>query len=140
MISNVTAIRRLTIAGFVLVSSGRSAEGVTQRIAGDGDNGSQPFNPAMLTSRFEFWLSLLVLAFGTIVVVVQYLLVRRKDFDSNDVVRVFGVSLIVVGTLFLIAAGFEAQQIASGIGLFGTLAGYLLGKTKTKQTNKKDDI
>jgi hypothetical protein len=36
--------------------------------------------------------------------------------------------LIVTGTLFLVAAGYDAQHIAPSMGLLGTIAGYLLGR------------
>ena len=93
-----------------------------------GDSGAEPFDFKRILTRFEFWLSLLILAFGATVVLVQFALLRRQNFDANDILKVFGVTLIVVGTLFLIAAGFGDKQIAPAMGLFGTLAGYLLGK------------
>jgi hypothetical protein len=94
-----------------------------------GDSGQSPFDVKRILTRFEFWLSLLILIFGVIVVLVQFLLLRGRHFDGNDILKVFGVTLIVVGTLFLIASGFGDKQIASAMGLFGTLAGYLLGKS-----------
>jgi hypothetical protein len=44
---------------------------------------------------------------------------------------VYAVTLIIVGTLFAITAGFDSNQIAPAMGLFGTIAGYLLGKRAT---------
>ncbi|MDX1617310.1 MAG: hypothetical protein R3224_00890 [Balneolaceae bacterium] len=38
------------------------------------------------------------------------------------------VTLIITAALFLIAAGFSNDQIASALGLLGTIAGYLLGR------------
>jgi hypothetical protein len=103
-----------------------------------GDSGTQPFDVKRILTRFEFWLSLLILAFGSIVVCVEFALLRKKDFDGNDILKVFGVTLIVVGTLFLIAAGFGDKQIAPAMGLFGTLAGYLLGKAATTRKGEHD--
>jgi hypothetical protein len=62
------------------------------------------------------------------VVLCEYILLRRQPFTGDDVLKVFGVTLIIVGSLVLIAAGFGDKQIAPAMGLFGTLAGYLLGK------------
>ena len=93
-----------------------------------GDSGVAPFDFKRILTRFEFWLSLLILCFGAIVVLAQFILLRKYRFDANDILKVFGVTLIVVGTLFLIAAGFGDKQIAPAMGLFGTLAGYLLGR------------
>jgi hypothetical protein len=57
------------------------------------------------------------------------------------------VTLIIIGTLFFITAGFDSTQIAPALGLFGTIAGYLLGKTRhavpamtqTKKGNRSRD-
>lgn len=100
-----------------------------------GDSGENPFDFKRILTRFEFWLSLLILLFGAIVVVVQFSLLRRQSFDGNDLLKVFGVTLIIVGTLFLIAAGFGDKQIAPAMGLFGTLAGYLLGRASAGTTD-----
>ena len=108
-----------------------------QTTAAGGDSGAAPFDFRRILTRFEFWLSFLILGFGCVVVGVEFALLRKKDFDGNDILKVFGVTLIVVGTLFLIAAGFGDKQIAPAMGLFGTLAGYLLGRATSGQ--KKDD-
>lgn len=104
-----------------------------------GDANDAPFDMKKVLTRFEFWLALLIVFFGTVVVIIQYSLLRKRDFDGNDILKVFGVTLIIVGTLFLIAAGFGDKQIASAMGLFGTLAGYLLGKTSSKEKNEKSE-
>ena len=51
------------------------------------------------------------------------------------------INLIVTGTLFLISAGFSAQQISPGLGLFGTIAGYVLGRRAgdTAKSDSTDD-
>ena len=108
----------------------------TQAAPTGGDSGEAPLDFTRILTRFEFWLSLIILAFGAIVVAVQYALLRKRSFDGNDILRVFGVTLIVVGTLFLITAGFGDKQIAPAMGLFGTLAGYLLGKASREPGSK----
>lgn len=131
------------IAAFAQQPTPAASEPVTsvqpnqQMTPSGGDSGAEPFNFKRILTRFEFWLSLLILLFGTVVVTVQFSLLRKKSFDGNDVLRVFGVTLIIVGTLFLIAAGFGDKQIAPAMGLFGTLAGYLLGKASV-DTDKKE--
>jgi hypothetical protein len=45
-------------------------------------------------------------------------------------IRLMSVILIIVGTLFLITAGFSSEQIALAMRLFGTIAGDLLGKAQ----------
>ena len=81
-----------------------------------------------ITSSFEFWLSVIVLIFGSGVVFVQYILLKAARASPMDILRVFTVTLIVTGTLFAITAGFDVQTIAPAMGLFGSIAGYLLGR------------
>ena len=80
------------------------------------------------TTDYEFWLSISILLFGLVVIGFQFILGRSKNFAAEDTLRVFAVTLILIGTLVLIAAGFSTNQISPAFGLFGTIAGYLLGK------------
>lgn len=82
---------------------------------------------SMLTDR-EQLLSYAILLFGTAVLFVQYLLLRTPKRNSYEILQLLAINLIVTGTLFLISAGFSAQQISPGLGLFGTIAGYVLGR------------
>jgi hypothetical protein len=89
--------------------------------------GPLPGQKYILTS-FEFWLSLEVLLFGLLVVFAEFLLLRARNVRPEETLRVYAVTLIIVGTLFAITAGFDNNQVAPAIGLFGTIAGYLLGR------------
>lgn len=82
----------------------------------------------LILSQYEFWLSAEVLIFGFAVLVAEFLLLRRAKVTAEEALRVCAVSLIIIGTLFAITAGFDSNQIAPAMGLFGTIAGYLLGK------------
>lgn len=74
-------------------------------------------------------LSIAVLGFGVVVLLIQFVTLRGVTASNPDlVIRAYAVTLIVVCTLFLVSAGLSANQIAPGIGLFGTIAGYLLGR------------
>ncbi len=63
----------------------------------------------------------------------------------EQALRFYGVIVILVGTILLIVAGLNNNQIAPAVGLFGTLAGYLLGKNQAtdpkqdKSTEKNDE-
>jgi hypothetical protein len=50
----------------------------------------------------------------------------------EDTLRSFALTLVIIGTVFFIVAGFDSQQIAPAIGLFGTIAGYMLGRTERR--------
>lgn len=81
--------------------------------------------------------TLIVVILATITLALQFLLLRVPSrITPEESLRVFGVTLIITGTLFLITAGFSSQQIAPAMGLFGTMAGYLLGKREGKGTRK----
>ena len=82
---------------------------------------------SFLSSR-EFWLSIIILFFGFIVISAEYALLRNNTATAEEILRIFAVTLIVVGTMFLITASFSNDQIAPAMGLFGTIAGYLLGR------------
>ncbi|MDL5031785.1 hypothetical protein QRD43_07675 [Pelomonas sp. APW6] len=84
---------------------------------------------SQMTSR-EFRLSVLIVMFGIIISLIQFLLLRSIVKEKTEIItRTFTITLIVVGTMFLIAAGYRTEQISPALGLFGTIAGYLLGRT-----------
>jgi hypothetical protein len=91
------------------------------------DSGGRGYQKTVL-SDYEFWLSLEILIFGFAVVAVQYLLLKNAKVTAEEALRVYAVTLIIIGTLFAITAGFDSNQIAPAMGLFGTIAGYLLGR------------
>lgn len=88
-------------------------------------------------TSLEFILSLAVLIFGLIIVGLEIYLIRTKDIDSDMLVKFIVVTLIITGTLFLITAGYNNNQIAPAVGLFGTVAGYLLGKSSKTNNDGK---
>lgn len=82
----------------------------------------------------EFIFTLMVVVLAVAALSMQFLLLRKnKAVQPEDSLRIFGVTLILVGTLFFITAGFDSEQIAPALGLFGTIAGYLLGRNKQTQ-------
>jgi len=83
---------------------------------------------AYLTTR-EFILSLLVLLFGSVVLIIEHVLLKKMvGVNAQEVARIYIVTLVIVGTLFLICSGFNSTQISPALGLFGTISGYLLGR------------
>jgi hypothetical protein len=95
-------------------------------------NSSGPQEVGLL-SKFEFWLSIVIALFGAFVLVLEYRLLSRTRATATEILRIYGVTLILVGSLFLITAGFSSNQISPVSGLFGTVAGYLLGKTSNRE-------
>lgn len=90
-------------------------------------------------SSYEFMLSLIVLGFGFFALLLEVWLIHKKTIDQDNIVKFIVVTLIITATLFLITAGYDNNQIAPAMGLLGTIAGYLLGKGKDKDDEKKED-
>ena len=91
-------------------------------------------------SSREFILTILVSALGLIALAMEFLMLKRlPQLKAEDVLRVFAVTLILIGTLFFIVAGFDSNQIAPAMGLFGTVAGYLLGRSIDRKEDKGSD-
>lgn len=88
--------------------------------------GGQEFGPQKTMQ--EIYMSIAVLVFGLLVVVAQTLLFYRQKADVEEAFKYFIVTLIIIGALFLVTAGYGNEQIAPILGLLGTIAGYLLGK------------
>ena len=89
-------------------------------------------------SSVELWLAAAVIVFGFIVLGMQFALLRRAaNTQAEDVLRLFTVTTILIGTLALIAIGYSSQQIAPALGLFGTILGYLLGRTEERQRGRQ---
>lgn len=88
-------------------------------------------------SSKEFIIAILVTVVSLIALTMQFFLLKQiPKLRAEDTLRTFGVILIIMGTLFVIAAGFDSIQIAPAMGLFGTIAGYLLGRVERKQDEK----
>jgi len=91
------------------------------------------------TSSYEYRLTILVLVIALVALLMQFfLLLRVRNLKAEDTLRTFGVVLIIMGTLFAITAGFSSVQIAPALGLFGTIAGYLVGRTEKRGEPEKE--
>jgi len=76
----------------------------------------------------EFWLSLEVLVFGGAVVFLEFLLLRGRSITAEEALRVYAITIIIIGALFTVTAGFDNISVAPAFGLLGTVAGYILGR------------
>lgn len=91
-----------------------------------------------LSSR-EFLLALLVTAILFISLSFQFALLRKIErLKAEDTLRSFGLTLVITGTVFFIVAGFDTEQIAPAIGLFGTIAGYILGRSERRGNGRNE--
>lgn len=83
----------------------------------------------------QFLLCCLLMAFSSMLFIIYYKLFSQGKLNAYQITRLNLITLIIVGSIFLITAGYDNTQILSAMGLFGTIAGYLLGKSPTVQQN-----
>lgn len=95
-----------------------------------------PVNADLMPAKSsqEIWLSFGVLFFGIVVVMAQGFIINKREEPLNQSLKYLSVTLIIVGSLFLVTAGYGNSQIAPIIGLLGTVAGYLLGRTQSEKS------
>lgn len=102
-------------------------------------NTDKPVQELLPMSSWEFYLSLIVLGFGAMVLGLEVFLVLKRKIKEDNLVKFIIVTLIITATLFLITAGYDNNQIAPAMGLLGTIAGYLLGKQEKESSDEKED-
>ena len=83
-------------------------------------------------------LPIIAIAFGVVALVSISILGRHKAISPADTPRYIVLTLIVVGTLVFVCAGFEDKEITSAMGLFGSIAGYMLGRVGSEATQAKE--
>jgi len=93
-----------------------------------GTSTHAPPPSARFLSSAEGELALVVIGLGVLVIVALSIVLRSKSASPDDAIRAYAITLIIIGTMVLICAGYSNDQIAPAMGLFGTLAGYLLGR------------
>jgi len=83
----------------------------------------QPWNPDLVWS-----LATGVLWFAAFCVLLSGVLLWRANASADHVLRSVGVISIVAFSAVLLIVGYNNEQLTPIIGLFGAIAGYLLGK------------
>lgn len=81
------------------------------------------------------FLSISLLAFTTFALIMASVLMWRTNASPQHILRVFGIVAIIGVSALLLVTGFSNDQLTPIIGLFGAIAGYLLGKDPI---NKED--
>jgi hypothetical protein len=86
-------------------------------------NWTQPWSPGLVQ-----FLAVSVLGFSCLVLAISAVLLWRARASGLQVLRVAGVISILAFSALLLVVGYDNQQLTPIIGLFGAIAGYLLGK------------
>lgn len=74
------------------------------------------------------FLSAAVLLFIVISLLLSTALLWRRKYEAPEVLKIFGILSIVGLSALLLITGFSNEQLTPIVGLFGAIAGYLLGK------------
>lgn len=74
------------------------------------------------------YLSSSVLMFTFASLLLASLLLWRSNARATHILRVFGVIIIIAMSAVLLVVGYSNAQLTPIVGLFGAIAGYLLGK------------
>src|SRR5579863_6626862 len=121
----------------VIVTAAAAQQSASDRNPSDGSN-LCVFNPI---ANPQFWLTLLILVCGLIFFAGQiYLLRTVPSISADDVVRNSSITIVVIVSTILIVAGYNSQQTAQAFGLFGTIIGYLLGRSAGRAERKRGDV
>ena len=95
-----------------------------------GDNIRGAINPL---ENLQFVLTIVAFVFGLIVILSQFFVLRRvQPLAADDIAKNCAITTVVTAALVLIIAGYNSSQIAPAFGLFGTIVGYLLGRSSRR--------
>lgn len=90
---------------------------------GRGGATIQPWSPDLVQ-----FLAMSVLGFSVIALIMATVLLWRSNAPAQQVLRIFGVISILGFSALLLVVGYNNEQLTPIVGLFGAIAGYLLGK------------
>lgn len=83
----------------------------------------------------EISLTLVIITFGLISLVIYYLIIRNQKYDDFTL-RVYVILILIIGTLLVVSSSYGTTQTAPIVGFFGTVAGYLLGKSEKNRDSE----
>ena len=78
-----------------------------------------------------------VLGFSALALVISAALLWRAAATPPQILRVTGVISIVTFSALLLVVGYDNQQLTPIVGLFGAIAGYLLGKDSSSSGSRE---
>ena len=84
-----------------------------------------------LFSSSQLGLTFIIFVFGLIAMAVFFLLVRLER-ATPYLMRIYVIIILIFGTLLVVSSAYSTDQIAPVVGFFGTIAGYLLGRSERR--------
>ncbi|MEO6958480.1 MAG: hypothetical protein ABI228_04485 [Burkholderiaceae bacterium] len=87
------------------------------------------------------YLSMSVLGVLVIAFILCTALLWKRNTDAPEILKIFGILSIIGLSALLLITGFSNEQLTPIVGLFGAIAGYLLGKdSKSDHGRGRDDV
>lgn len=90
-----------------------------------------------IVDRYLF--PVLLIIFGALVVLLQYKYLVSAKPNPDLSLPTFSLTLIITGTLALVSLNSNTQVLGTVVGLFGTIAGYVLGRSVSKKASQQPD-
>lgn len=84
---------------------------------------TQPWNAEIIQ-----FLVVGLLAFAATTLILSAVLMWRSNATPHQILRIFGILSIISISALLLIVGYSNEQLTPIVGLFGAIAGYLLGK------------
>lgn len=91
-------------------------------------------NPDWWTPGNAMTISSAILLFGVAVIAIAAF-TTPKDAPLESKLRLYGTIMVLALVGFVVVAGYDDRQIAAPLGLLGTIAGYLLGKSDLRESH-----
>jgi len=77
-------------------------------------------------------LAIAIIGLSTVIFLLVAVLMWRNNSEPQHILRIFGILTIITFSALLMVVGYSNEQLTPIIGLFGAVAGYLLGRDSTK--------
>lgn len=91
---------------------------------------NQPWSPELVQ-----FLAVSILAFTFTALVLASALLWRTRVSAPHVLKIFGIISIIGVSSVLLVTGYSNSQLTPIVGLFGAIAGYLLGRDSAPQAS-----
>ncbi|MGE4801773.1 hypothetical protein AB8989_15485 [Yersinia hibernica] len=99
----------------------------------------------MANNTKPIWSAELVMSLSTsilvftafILVLITYILIKCK-LRGGYILKMYTIILIISFSAYLCVTGYDNNQLAPILGLFGAIAGYLLGKDDVRKSTSND--
>jgi hypothetical protein len=105
----------------------------------DNTTAGQSMDLYKLKANFQLKLTLIVAVFGIIgLIFVAWIFRSAITADTERIVRLVIVVIVVTASLILIAGGYSTDQTAPAFGLFGSIIGYILGSATRHPSGNGD--